>query len=129
MRDLAKATVVALAVTLSLLFLTHQDAVSRVFLAALFVAQPAVTLAGRGLLRFWFDSLRRRGLNPNFMVVVGPARLAQEFADRVEAHRGLGLRVLGHLTVPGNQSPGAVHQGDGPRPRADGLTAGARLGQ
>ena len=63
-RDLAKATVVALAVTLSLLFLTHQDAVSRVFLAALFVAQPAVTLAGRGLLRFWFDSLRRRGAEP-----------------------------------------------------------------
>jgi exopolysaccharide biosynthesis polyprenyl glycosylphosphotransferase len=100
-RDIAKATVVALAVTLSLLFLTHQDAVSRVFLAALFVAQPMVTLAGRGLLRFWFDSVRRRGLNKNYMLVVGTGGLAQSFADRVEAHRGLGLRVVGHLTVPG----------------------------
>ena len=27
----------------------------------------------------------------------GPAGLAQAFADRVEAHRGLGLRVVGHL--------------------------------
>ena len=42
-RDLAKATLIALGVTLSILFLTHQDNVSRVFLAALFVAQPAVT--------------------------------------------------------------------------------------
>ena len=99
-RDIAKATVVALAVTLSLLFLAHQDAVSRVFLAALFVAQPMVTLAGRGVLRFWFDSMRRRGLNTNYMLVVGTGGLAQTFADRVEAHRGLGLRVIGHLTVP-----------------------------
>lgn len=98
-RDIAKAAVVALAVTLSLLFLTHQDAVSRIFLAALFVAQPMVTLAGRAVLRLWFDSLRRRGLNTNYMLVVGTGRLAQRFADRVEANRGLGMRVLGHLAV------------------------------
>jgi exopolysaccharide biosynthesis polyprenyl glycosylphosphotransferase len=98
-RDLAKATVVALGVTLSMLFLTHQDAVSRLFLAALFIAQPAVTLGGRGLLRLWFDAMRRQGANPNYMLVVGAGRLAENFADRVEAHRGLGLRVIGHLTV------------------------------
>jgi exopolysaccharide biosynthesis polyprenyl glycosylphosphotransferase len=112
-RDLAKATVVALALTLSMLFLTHQDNVSRVFLAALFVAQPAVTLAGRGLLRLWFDVLRRRGLNTNYMIVVGVGRLAQEFADRVEAHRGLGLRVIGHLTVPANRRGSARARGNG----------------
>ena len=98
-RDIAKATAIAIAVTLSLLFLSHQDAVSRVFLAALFVTQPLVTLAGRGLLRLWFDYLRRRGLNTNYMLVVGTGRLAQLFANRVEANRGLGLRVVGHLTV------------------------------
>lgn len=109
-RDIAKSTVVALAVTLSLLFLAHQDAVSRVFLAALFVAQPIVTLAGRGLLRLWFDSLRRRGLNTHYMLIVGTGRLAQVFADRVEANRGLGMRVLGHLTVPdgGAGEPGEL---------------------
>ena len=99
-RDLAKATLVALALTLSMLFLTHQDNVSRVFLAALFVAQPIVTLAARAGLRAWFTSIRRRGLDPNFMLVVGTGRLAQEFADLVEMQRGLGLRVVGHLTVP-----------------------------
>ena len=114
-RDLAKATLAALALTLSMLFLTHQDDVSRVFLAALFVAQPAVTLAGRGLLRAWFESVRRRGLNPNYMLVVGTGRLAQEFSDRVEAHRGLGLRVVGHLSVSdeGRQSAHARLEDNG----------------
>jgi len=106
-RDIAKATVVTLALTLSMLFLTHQDAVSRVFLAALFIAQPTVTVAGRGLLRFWFDQLRRRGANTNYMLVVGTGKLAQDFADRIEAHRGLGLRVVGHLTVPASRRPSA----------------------
>ena len=107
-RDLAKATAVALAVTLSLLFLTHQDNVSRVFLAALFVTQPAVTLAGRGLLRFWFEMLRRRGMNTNYMLVVGVGRLAQDFADRIEAHKSLGLKVIGHLSTEPEAAERAV---------------------
>ena len=107
-RDLGKATVVALAMSLSLLFLTHQDNVSRIFLAALFVVQPAVTLTTRGLLRFWFDILRRQGLNTNYMLIIGTGRLAEEFANRVEAHRGLGLRVVGHVAIApweGNNAP------------------------
>ena len=98
-RDLARATVVVVAVTLSALFLLHQDNVSRIFLALLFVVQPAVSLTLRAVLRSWFDSLRQRGYNTNYMLVVGTGPLAQEFADRVEARRGLGLRVVGHLTV------------------------------
>jgi exopolysaccharide biosynthesis polyprenyl glycosylphosphotransferase len=69
-------------------------------LALLFVVQPAVSLVGRAVLRFWFDTLRRRGFNASYMLVVGAGPLAQEFADRVESRRGLGLRVVGHLTVP-----------------------------
>lgn len=118
-RDIAKASVVALAVTLSLLFLSHQDAVSRIFLAALFIVQPLVTLAGRGLLRLWFDSLRRRGLNPSYMLVVGTGRLAQVFADRVEANRSLGMRVHGHLAVPATGVPLASAQGQGSARKAE----------
>jgi len=35
------------------------------------------------------------------MLVVGTGRLAQDFADRVEARHGLGIQVIGHLSVPG----------------------------
>jgi exopolysaccharide biosynthesis polyprenyl glycosylphosphotransferase len=99
-RDIARATLLVVALTLSILFILHQDDVSRVFLAILLVTQPGVTLAGRALLRFWFDALRRLGRNTTYMLVVGTGSLAQAFADSVEAHTALGVRVVGHLTVP-----------------------------
>jgi exopolysaccharide biosynthesis polyprenyl glycosylphosphotransferase len=98
--DVARVAIVALVVTLSSLFLLHQDNVSRVFLGLLFVVQPAVAVAGRALLRSWFNELRRRGSNLTYMVIAGTGQLAQAFADQVEAHPELGIRVVGHLAVP-----------------------------
>ncbi|MDQ4035142.1 MAG: sugar transferase [Chloroflexota bacterium] len=100
-RDIARATLVVLALTLSGLFLLKQTDVSRLFLALLFVAQPAVTLGGRVLLRSAFEALRRSGHDARYMIVAGSGRLAQEFADRVESHAGLGLHIIGHLRAPG----------------------------
>ena len=99
-RDVLRTTAVFVAISLSLLFLTHQDNVSRVFLALLFVVQPIGALAIRGVMRAWFERLRRRGRNMTYMLVVGTGQLAQDFADRVEAHPGVGIRVVGHLSVP-----------------------------
>jgi exopolysaccharide biosynthesis polyprenyl glycosylphosphotransferase len=108
-RDILRATVVVVAVTLSMLFLLHQDNVSRLFLALLFVAQPAVTLLGRAALRYWFDSLRRQGRNTSYMLIAGTGTLAQSFADSVERHPALGMRVIGHLSAPGTvDGPGEV---------------------
>jgi exopolysaccharide biosynthesis polyprenyl glycosylphosphotransferase len=108
-RDIAKATLVAVAITLSLLFVLHQDNVSRLFLAILFVVQPTVTLASRALLRRWFDVLREGGRNKTYMLVAGTGSLAQTFADRVERHRGLGIKVVGHLTIPYSPNGRRVH--------------------
>jgi exopolysaccharide biosynthesis polyprenyl glycosylphosphotransferase len=99
-RDIVRATVVALAVTLSMLFLLRQEDVSRVLLALLFLAQPAVTLAGRAVLRYWFDALRRQGRNTSYMLIAGTGALAEDFANSIERHRALGMRVVGHLDVP-----------------------------
>jgi exopolysaccharide biosynthesis polyprenyl glycosylphosphotransferase len=99
-KDIARATFLVLAVTLSTLFLVKQDDASRLFLAILFVVQPLVTLAGRTYLRYAFGALRRRGYNTRFMLVAGTGPLAQAFADRVEGRPTLGIRVIGHLSVP-----------------------------
>jgi exopolysaccharide biosynthesis polyprenyl glycosylphosphotransferase len=99
--DIVRATLMVAALTLSILFLFKQEDVSRTFLLALFTAEPLVTLAGRGVLRFAFSELRRRGHNARYMLVVGTGRLAQDFANLVETRPGLGLRVIGHLAVPG----------------------------
>jgi exopolysaccharide biosynthesis polyprenyl glycosylphosphotransferase len=99
-RDIARATVVVAAFTLSFLFLVKQVDVSRLFLILLFVAQPMVTLLGRVGLRSAFEASRARGHDPRFMLVAGTGQLAQDFADRVERHPGLGLQIIGHLVAP-----------------------------
>ncbi|MEO8251737.1 MAG: sugar transferase [Chloroflexota bacterium] len=99
--DILRSNLLVAALTLSALFIFKQEDVSRLFLVALFTVQPLVTLAIRGSLRFTFSELRRRGHNARFMLVVGTGKLAQDFADLVEARPGLGLKVIGHLSVPG----------------------------
>lgn len=100
-QDIARSIILVAALTLSILFVFKQENVSRLFLLSLFIAQPLVTLAGRGILRLAFSELRRRGHNARYMLVVGTGKLAQDFADLVEGRVGLGLRVIGHLSVPG----------------------------
>lgn len=102
-RDLVRATLLVLAITLSALFILKLTDVSRLFLALLFVTQPAVTLAGRLALRAIFEANRRRGHDARYMLVAGTGQLAQDFADRVERHAGLGMRIIGHLAVPGEE--------------------------
>jgi len=103
--DILRATALVAALTLSALFVFRQESVSRAFLVFLFIAQPLVTLASRAALRAWFARLRSRGHGIHYMLVVGTGRLAQDFADRVETRAGLGIRVIGHLAVPG-ETPG-----------------------
>ncbi|MDQ3689155.1 MAG: sugar transferase [Chloroflexota bacterium] len=100
-RDIVRATLVVLALTLSTLFLLKQTDVSRLFLALLFIVQPTVTLGGRLILRAAFEANRLRGHDRRFMLVAGTGPLAQDFADRVERHAGLGMRIIGHLSAPG----------------------------
>jgi exopolysaccharide biosynthesis polyprenyl glycosylphosphotransferase len=104
-RDIARATVVVIALVLSTLFLTKQTDVSRLFLVLLFIAEPTVTMAGRLAVRATFDALRRRGHDARYMVIAGTGQLAQDFADEIERHTGLGISVIGHLSAPGEPPP------------------------
>lgn len=99
-RDVLRATIATAAVTLSALFLFHQDDVSRLFLFALFVVQPLAATLLRAALRNRFDALGRQGRSATFMVIAGTGRLAEAFANQVERHPALGIRVIGHLTIP-----------------------------
>ncbi len=100
-RDVMRAAILSLVLTLASLFLLHQDDVSRLLLGLLFVSQPIASIAARALMRHWFGILRRRGRNLTYMVVAGTGELAEDFANQVEAHPELGVRVVGHLTIPG----------------------------
>lgn len=104
-KDIARSTILYAAVTLASLFVIHRDDVSRLFLLAIFTVQPIVTFVERGILRFAFSYLRERGFNTRYMLVVGTGRLAQDFADLVEARPTLGISVIGHVSVPTEGQP------------------------
>jgi exopolysaccharide biosynthesis polyprenyl glycosylphosphotransferase len=100
---LRAATLLGLA-TFSVLFIVKLPDVSRLLLLYLFGAQIGVTIASRVTIRLILTQLRNHGHNTRYLLIVGAGLSARRFADRVERHRELGLRVIGHLVVPSDSS-------------------------
>ncbi len=97
--DLLRAGALLAFVSFALLFLLKLPDVSRLFLVLLFPAQVILTLLSRFVLRRIFAKIRQRGHNTRYLLVVGTAAPAIAFAERVERHRDLGLRVVGMLSL------------------------------
>ncbi|MEX2183226.1 MAG: sugar transferase [Chloroflexota bacterium] len=105
--DVARAGILVGLVTFSALFVLKLPDVSRLFLLTLFTAQVVVTVLSRITIRSLLRTLRDRGHNLRYMLIVGSGPEARRFADRVERHRELGLRILGFLAVePGPSAIG-----------------------
>ncbi|MEX1156516.1 MAG: sugar transferase, partial [Chloroflexota bacterium] len=102
--DVARAGILLGLVTFSALFVLKLPDVSRLFLLTLFIAQVVVTVVSRITIRSLLRTLRDRGHNLRYMLIVGSGPEARRFADRVERHRELGLRVLGFLSVAAGPS-------------------------
>jgi FlaA1/EpsC-like NDP-sugar epimerase len=98
-RDILRADLLLAVATFSALFLFKLPDVSRRFLIALFLAQAVVTIALRLTIRLGLAELRDRGYNRRFVLMIGTGPAALRFADRIERHRALGLRVIGHLAL------------------------------
>ena len=100
--DVIRAGLIMAIATFSALFILKLPEVSRAFLLILFPAQVVVTLALRLAMRLVFRVARARGMNTRFIVIIGTGDTAEAFSRRIERHRELGLRVLGHVEwVPG----------------------------
>ena len=82
------------------LFVNRVSNASRLLIVSLPIATIAVAFTARIVLRAGLSALRRHGRMTNFVLVVGAGPLAEEFADRLEQHEDLGLRVIGHLRAP-----------------------------
>jgi exopolysaccharide biosynthesis polyprenyl glycosylphosphotransferase len=95
--DVVRAALIFAAGVLSLLFLFKLPDVSRQVLLVVFPALAITALATRLALRWLLSRLRQRGRNTRFVLVIGTTGWAQSFADLVESHQTLGLRVIGHL--------------------------------
>ncbi len=114
--EIGRATVLLAVIVFSALFVLKLPAVSRLFLVELFAVQTVVAVTSRWLMRVMLGRMRVRDQNAGFVLVIGTDPSASAFADQVERHRELGLRVVGHLawrnedlaTVPSRPVLGAV---------------------
>ena len=97
--DIVRATVTFAIAMMAILFVFKLPGVSRLLLLYLFPSMAALALATRVGLRMLLVGLRKRGRNTRFMLVVGADQRAREFADLVECHQELGIKVVGHLTM------------------------------
>lgn len=95
--DIIRAALLFAVVTLSFLFVFRLPDVSRGVLLILFPSLALAAVASRLSLRWLLQRLRERGYNTRFLLVLGTNGRAQAFADLVEAHETLGVRILGHL--------------------------------
>jgi exopolysaccharide biosynthesis polyprenyl glycosylphosphotransferase len=95
--DIIRATLLFAAATLSLLFVLKLPDVSRAVLLIVFPSLAAGALVTRFALRWFLQRIRERGMNTRYLLILGTNGRAQAFADLVEAHDTLGVRVVGHL--------------------------------
>jgi len=96
-RDILRATATFAVATLAFLFVFKLPDVSRLLLLYLFPSMAAMAFLTRVGLRLLLARLRESGRNTRFMLVVGANERAQQFADLVECHQELGIKVIGHL--------------------------------
>ena len=96
--DVLRATMTFTAGILIALYFFKLDDFSRTVIAVFVPTLALSTIAVRIALRAALSALRDRGRNTRHVLVLGTAEGAQWFADRLEMHSELGLRVIGHLT-------------------------------
>jgi len=99
--DVLRATMTFTAAVLIALYFFKLDDFSRTVVAVFVPTLALSTIAVRIALRAALSALRDRGRNARNVLVLGTAAGAQWFADRLEMHSELGLRVIGHLTGKG----------------------------
>jgi exopolysaccharide biosynthesis polyprenyl glycosylphosphotransferase len=95
--DILRATATFAVATLAFLYIFKLPDVSRLLLIYLFPSMAAMAFVTRVGLRLLLTRLRESGRNTRFMLVVGANERAQQFADLVECHHELGIKVIGHL--------------------------------
>ena len=94
-RGVVKATALGVVLLVSLTFLAGRPQQSRAVVAAFCLMAPVGVIAFRVAGRLALRSVRRRGFNLRYVLVVGAGRLAEEIIERIHSHPEAGLRVLG----------------------------------
>lgn len=95
--DVLKTAAWVALVTAAFLFVLRPEQASRLFLLVLFPSQAAVTILSRTVLRLAIRRLQAGGRNTRKVLIVGAGEHGRAFAQRLEDHPWLGLRIVGFL--------------------------------
>jgi Undecaprenyl-phosphate glucose phosphotransferase len=96
-----RATAMGVVLLVAATFFVRSYFYSRGVVAAFSVLAPAGIIAFRTAGRIGLRSLRRRGYNLRYVIVVGAGQLAEEIIERIHAHPEAGLHVLGIVADTG----------------------------
>ncbi|MEX1369015.1 MAG: sugar transferase [Nannocystaceae bacterium] len=99
----ARAVALGLLLMLTALFLIKLPFVSRSFVGMMVVAQWTALLAGRLLLMETVKLVRRRGVDGHRVVIVGANERGVAFAESLKTQSPWNLKILGFVSVPGDQ--------------------------
>ncbi|MCR4317392.1 MAG: undecaprenyl-phosphate glucose phosphotransferase [Planctomycetes bacterium] len=95
--DIVRASLVVLAVLLSLAFFYREVEFSRGIILIFAIVNPAFLIVGRGLARKVARIARRRGYNLRHVLIVGSGRLGQKLAQTLGKNRWTGIRISGFI--------------------------------
>src|SRR4051812_14989997 len=117
-----KATALGGILLVAVTYFFRQDRYSRGALVLFTILAFAGVGGTRSLFKEALRALRKRGYNLRYVLVLGTGRLAKQVLAQIEAHRELGFRPVGCLSLTrarvGTRIGGAGFAGDGRRPEA-----------
>lgn len=99
----ARAVALGLVLMLTAVFLIKLPFISRPFVAMMVVAQWTALLAGRLLLMETVKLVRQRGVDGHRVVIVGANERGVAFAESLKTQSPWNLKILGFVSVPGDQ--------------------------
>ncbi|MBI4524233.1 MAG: sugar transferase [Deltaproteobacteria bacterium] len=94
---ITRASVTAMMVLFSLLFITDADYVSRLFIVFFGLVAVVLLLCGRIAIMMALRFIRRQGFNYRNILIAGTGKRARMYAEMICSHTELGLRIFGYV--------------------------------
>lgn len=99
--SVVKANIISLFVFTVFLYFFAEIRLSRVTIVTYFVLSNLIIVSYRMILRTFFRSLRRKGMNLRFAVVVGHGHTVEEYVKRISSLKDSGIRFVGWIDSEG----------------------------
>lgn len=98
--DVMKATLLSTAFLFLIAITLKMRIVTPAFFTTFWTLSTVVVIAGRVTGRLFLATIRRKGLNVHYIIILGTNRRAVEFARKIEAEAELGYRLVGFVDDP-----------------------------